>query len=161
MKEWIGYVLISLCLVTIFGCTTTTTTTTAASNTADGTVTTGGEAADINLKLGVGYMQAGRFDIARSKLQRALEYNPNYAEAHNALGVLYETTGAGLQAEQHYEKALQSKPDYTLARINYGRLLCASNKSAEGEQQFLMVVKQSISDSPRSGTSWCRGMCSC
>lgn len=108
------------------------------------------EAASINLKLGVGYMQTGRFDIARAKLNKALEYDPGMAEAHNALGVLYENSGASLQAEQHYRQAIERDSSYNLARMNYGRLLCSGGggKALEGEQQFLIAVEDGNNDAP-------------
>lgn len=138
-----GYCLFFVCLLLIQGCATTNaglSETESSANEDDG--------ASINLKLGVGYMQTGRFDIARAKLQKALEYDPGFAEAHNALGVLYESTGSGLQAEQHYQTAIELKPDYVLARINFGRLLCANNKTEQGEQQFLLVAEQNPAESP-------------
>lgn len=100
------------------------------------------EAAQLNLKLGIGYMQSGHFDVAHVKLNKALQYDPDFAEAHNALGVMYEETAEVQLAERHYAKALELKPDYALARMNYGRLLCAIERTDEGEQQFLQVVSQ-------------------
>jgi type IV pilus assembly protein PilF len=140
--------LLALALSLLAGCTTITTGNTQTPQEQE--TSTIEEAADINLKLGVGYMQAGRFDIARAKLNKALDYDPNLAEAHNALGVLYESTGASLQAEQHYRQAIERDSSYTLARMNYGRLLCAagSDKAAEGEQQFLTAATDADNADP-------------
>ena len=106
------------------------------------------EAAQINFKLGIGYMQAGRFDLAEAKLTKALEFDSALSEADNALGVLYETTGSGKTAEKHYRQALKADANYALARMNLGRLLCANGKTQDGEQQFLTVLKNSDFDSP-------------
>ena len=95
------------------------------------------EAAQVNLKLGIGYMQAQRFNIAIEKLQKALQYDSSLVEAENALGVLYEASHSAHLAEQHYQKALQLKPDYLLAKMNYARFLCANGQTAKGEALFL------------------------
>ena len=96
--------------------------------------------ADINLQLGIAYMQSGRFELAREKLEKALEYNASLPEAHNALGVMYEVTNDGQQAEKHFRQAVELKADYTLARMNYARLLCASGRAQLGEQEFLIAA---------------------
>lgn len=95
------------------------------------------EPARINLQLGIGYLQNGRYEVAREKLQKALQYDPQLAEAENALGVMYEQLGDSGLSERHYRRAMEIKPDYLLARMNLGRLLCASGQIARGQQLFL------------------------
>ena len=94
--------------------------------------------AEANFKLGIGYMQSGHFEVATEKLLKAVQYNDNYPEAHNALGVLYEEIREYGPAETHYQQAVSLKPDYTLARLNYARFLCAHlpARVAEGEAEF-------------------------
>lgn len=99
------------------------------------------DAARINLRLGVGYMEQGHLDTAKQKLQLALKYNPKLAEADNALGVLYEQSGDPEQAERYYRKAIQLKPRYLLAKMNLARVLCAHGKTDEGKRMFLAAVK--------------------
>lgn len=106
------------------------------------------EAAQINLKLGIGYMQAQRFDIAIEKLEKALEYDSSLAEAENALGVLYEATKVGHLADKHYQNALQLQPDYLLAQMNYARFLCANGQSDRGEALFLQAATSSQQEAP-------------
>lgn len=96
--------------------------------------------AALNLKLGIGYMQQGNFNVALEKLNKALEYNERLPEAHNALGVLYEETGEIPLAEQHYKRAIELDPNYTLAKLNYGRFLCAHSNPEEGENQLLTIA---------------------
>lgn len=69
-------------------------------------------------------MQSGRLDVATEKLLKAVQYNENYPEAHNALGVLYEELREYGPAETHFKRAMELKSDYTLAKLNYARLLC-------------------------------------
>lgn len=112
----------------------------------------------LNLKLGIGYMQSGRFDVALDKLKKAVEFDPSLAEAHNALGVLYEETGQNRLAEEHFLKATQVAPQYGLAQANYGRFLCTNGRPAQGEAQFLLATNSGNLDAPElalSGAALC------
>lgn len=106
------------------------------------------EAAQLNLKLGIGYMEQGHYSVALEKLQRALAYNPRLAEAENALGVLYEQTDQSELAERHYRKALQLQPGYLLAEMNLARVLCANGRTDEGQHLFLQVAADPRTTAP-------------
>lgn len=98
--------------------------------------------AEANFKLGVGYMQSGHFNVAAEKLLKALQYDDNYPEAHNAIAVLYEEIREYGPANEHYRRAIDLKPDYTLARMNYARFLCLREpaQTAEGESEFQKII---------------------
>jgi len=100
------------------------------------------EVAEANFKLGVGYMQSGHFEVASEKLLKALQYDDNYPEAHNAVAVLYEEIREYGPAREHYQRAIELKPDYTLARLNYARFLCLREpvQIAEGESAFQKII---------------------
>ncbi|MFO1350221.1 MAG: type IV pilus biogenesis/stability protein PilW [Gammaproteobacteria bacterium] len=140
MNPWPWRIVIALSLAALGGC---------ASNRTGPAVLPDHEVAMLNLKLGMGYMQSGRFDIAQEKLKKALQLDGTIAEAHNALGVLYEEIHEPRLAESAYQQALAQNSNYSLARMNYGRLLCAIGKTAEGEQQFVTAL-QSTDTSPET-----------
>jgi type IV pilus assembly protein PilF len=98
--------------------------------------------AEANFKLGIGYMQSGHFEVASEKLLKALQFDDNYPEAHNAIAVLYEEIREYGPAEQHYRQAIALKPDYTLARMNYARFLCMRQpgRAAEGESEYQKIA---------------------
>jgi type IV pilus assembly protein PilF len=98
--------------------------------------------AEANFKLGIGYMQSGHFQVATEKLLKALQYNDDYPEAHNAIAVLYEEVREYGPAENHYKRAIDLKPDYTLAKLNYARFLCLREpiRTAEGEREFEKIA---------------------
>lgn len=102
--------------------------------------------AEINFKLGVGYMQSGHYQVAAEKLLKALEHNDNYPEAHNALGVLYEEIREYNPAETHFKRAIELKSDYTLAKLNYARFLCLREpvRTAEGEAWFQQLAADPV-----------------
>ncbi|MBT7065937.1 MAG: tetratricopeptide repeat protein, partial [Verrucomicrobia bacterium] len=43
---------------------------------------------------------------------------PDFAEAHNNLGIVYRAGGRLPDAIRHFERALRLKPDYTAAQRN-------------------------------------------
>jgi tetratricopeptide (TPR) repeat protein len=78
--------------------------------------------------------QSGRFAEAIAECQKALKIKPDFAAAHNNLGVALLQNkqsadgargqdGAVDEAIEHYRKALQIKPDFTQAHSNLGDAL--------------------------------------
>ena len=104
------------------------------------------DVSEVNFKLGIGYMQSGHYQVAAEKLLKALEYNDNYPEAHNALAVLYEEIREYNPAEAHFKRAIELKPDYTLAKLNYARFLCLREpvRTAEGEAWFQQLAADPV-----------------
>lgn len=100
------------------------------------------DVAEANFKLGIGYMQSGHLDVATEKLLKALQYDDDYPEAHNAIAVLYEEIREYNPAEHHYKRAIELKSDYTLAKLNYARFLCIREptRAAEGESEFQRIA---------------------
>ncbi len=100
--------------------------------------------ADINVKLGVGYMQQGDYALALSKLRRALDEEPDSVAAHNAIALLYGRLGETEAAEQHYHEALRLSPSDTGSLNNYGVFLCEQNQPEKSEAYFLRVLKDPL-----------------
>lgn len=98
--------------------------------------------AEANFKLGIGYMQSGHFQVAAEKLQKALQFDESYPEAHNAIAILYEEMREYAPAETHFKRAIELKPDYTLAKLNYARFLCTRDpaRPAEGEAELQKIA---------------------
>ena len=63
-------------------------------------------AATAYTQLGAEYLREGRYELSLTKLQQALELDPDYAKAHGAIAILYEKVGDQKLAEKHYKKAL-------------------------------------------------------
>ena len=51
------------------------------------------EAADANYKLGVGYLRQGKWELAKEKLEKSLDQNPQLTAAHSAIALVYERLG--------------------------------------------------------------------
>lgn len=105
-------------------------------------------AADANTQLGVEYLRQGDYEQARLKLDKALELEPNYAPAHDAIAYLYEQVGEPKLAEQHYKRSLKIKPDSARARNNYGQFLCFQGRYDEAMKQFTKAAEDPFYTTP-------------
>jgi type IV pilus assembly protein PilF len=97
-------------------------------------------AAQANTQLGVEYLRKGEYEQSRVKLEKALELEPNYAPAHDAIAVLYERVGDSALAEKHYKKSLRLKPDSARGHNNYGQFLCFQDRYKEATREFMQAA---------------------
>lgn len=104
--------------------------------------------ADTHIRLGLGYMQQGKKDLALTNLDKAVAVAPQYASAHNAIAILYVELGEFEQADQHYRKAVELDPKDPNARNNYGAFLCDQRRYQEAYAQFEAAVKNPMYKTP-------------
>lgn len=98
------------------------------------------EAARVHVELGQRYLQQGKLEVAMEKLQKALQINPNYADAHTVIALLYERIGDPKNAEDHYRRAVELQPKAGAANNNYGQILCSAGKLDEADKYFQRAV---------------------
>jgi len=106
------------------------------------------KAADLNMRLGINYMQRGNYAIALEKLEKALTQNPNLPSAHNTIASLYQHLNEMEKAEYHFKQAIRLQPDYSAAHNNYGVFLCQQKEYVEAGEHFLEAVKNPLYESP-------------
>jgi len=94
------------------------------------------DAAEINVKLGVGYIQRQQYNPAREKLEKAIEQDPENIEALKTLAYLYSLLGLDDKAEIKYNEALDLNPDDSDLLNSYGTFLCTSGKLEEAQEKF-------------------------
>ncbi|MBQ0726234.1 MULTISPECIES: tetratricopeptide repeat protein [Thalassolituus] len=87
-------------------------------------------------QLGIGYLQKGRPDWARQRLQKALAINPNYAPANDAMGMVWQTEGELDLAEEYFLKAINEDKTFTLARHHIGRLYSQLKQSEKAQENL-------------------------
>ncbi len=104
--------------------------------------------AQLNTQLGVGYLREGNLKLAWQKLTRALEEDPYFSTAHNAMGLLQQRLGDVDKAEEHFKTAVSINPSDSSAQTNYGSLLCTTGRHQEGVQRFLNALKNSLYEQP-------------
>ncbi len=81
--------------------------------------------------LGIALFKTGKVDEAMVHYQKALEINPDFAEAHNNLGNFLFQKGRVDEAMVHYQKALEINPDYAEAHYNLGNALLKTGNADE------------------------------
>jgi len=68
------------------------------------------------------WSQFNQFSQAKNDLHKAIEINPDYAEAYNTLGTVMLKEEDFLEAEKNFLRATQLKPELIQARINLADL---------------------------------------
>ena len=102
-------------------------------------------AAEINAELGLRYMIQGKYELALEKLDKAIEYNPDLAEAHHYKAELYRRLDKPKTADREYRRALDLAPDDSSIHNNYGVFLCGeAHRYEAGIQQFLQVLNNPV-----------------
>jgi len=92
----------------------------------------GARAAQVNVQLGLGYLQRGQKQAAHEKLTRALEHDPDSALAHHAYALLQDVLGETAEAERHFRRAVELDPKDSEALNNFGAFLCRQQRTDEG-----------------------------
>lgn len=97
------------------------------------------EASQINVRLGLSYLQQGNYPRAKEKLLLATQQNAS-AQSYGALAYFYERTQDNKQAATYYQKAIDLDPKSGAPHNNYGAYLCRTGDYAAAEQQFKLAV---------------------
>jgi tetratricopeptide (TPR) repeat protein len=105
------------------------------------------------LQRGVRFQEAGRLEDAIAEHEKALEYDPQYVQAHANLIILYGMTHQPQKAEEHFRAAVRLNPNHADSYYNYGVLLFDEGKYDEAEGMFRKAIG-SIPFMPRPCTIW-------
>ncbi len=80
-------------------------------------------------------------DEAIACFRRAIELEPNFADAYNKLGYLHKQRGQVDQAIAYYEKAIEVDPNYFYAHMNLGDTLAGIGRIDESITCFRTAIK--------------------
>jgi type IV pilus assembly protein PilF len=106
------------------------------------------DAAQIRVELGQHYMQQGKLELALENLQKALQYDDKFVDAHTVIAVLYERIGDIEQAGKHYQRAVELAPKSGDANNNYGQFLCAKGQYDEAQKYYAQAMKDPFYKTP-------------
>lgn len=106
------------------------------------------EGARVHTELAQSYMQNGNLQDALIKLNKALQFDPNYVPAHTVMAVLYERINNPVEAEKHYRKAVALDPTKGDANNNLGAFLCKTGRATEAVQYFQKAVADPFYQTP-------------
>lgn len=106
------------------------------------------DAAQIRVELGQHYMQQGKLEIALENLEKALQYDSKYVDAHTVIAVLYERIGNIEEAGKHYARAVELAPKAGDTNNNYGQFLCARGQYDEAQKYYAQAMKDPFYKTP-------------
>lgn len=104
-----------------------------------------------HLGRGIVYQYFGKLPEAELDYRRAVELDPSFSDAHNALGQLLAQTGRGEAAVGEFDRALSNVlyREAYVARCNKGQTLYEMGKKDEG----LAEIRSCLATAPR----YCQG----
>jgi tetratricopeptide (TPR) repeat protein len=94
----------------------------------------------LHLNLGSIYEEVGNFTKAEYHYRQALQFAPDYPQAHNYLGILLLRSERPAEAELHFREAIRLTK-YPDAHNNLGLLLLDSDRLVEAERQFMEAIR--------------------
>jgi Tfp pilus assembly protein PilF len=107
------------------------------------------QTAEIRYNLGVQAQQAGNIQEALSEFQRAVEIDPDNAEAQNALGILLHLSfRRHAEAIEHYEKALEIRPTFSEARSNLANVYLDQGQYDQAIKLYEQVLNDMLYPTP-------------
>lgn len=105
-------------------------------------------AAELNTRLGVGYLEQGEVQVAMQKLEQAVQQDPEHAPAHLALGIVYQRIDRNEQALEHLKTAVRLAPGDGGAHNSYAALLCQVGRFDEADRQFQAALEDPFYATP-------------
>jgi type IV pilus assembly protein PilF len=104
--------------------------------------------ADVYIQLAVEYLRNNTYSVALQNAKKAVIVSPDYATAHNVLGVVYQRIGEREQAEKHFRKAVALDPRDPFALNAYGGFLCAGKRFDEADAMFRRALENPLYQTP-------------
>jgi type IV pilus assembly protein PilF len=105
-------------------------------------------AADINTRLGVGYLERGQIQLALEKLELAVRQDEQHVPAHLALGIVYERIGREQRALDHLERAVRLAPEDGAAHNSLAALLCRTGRYGRADDHFRRALEDPFYGTP-------------
>ncbi len=81
------------------------------------------------------------FQSEEATIEKAIDIDPNFASAHNQLGVLHLQAGRIESAEQEFRGAISLNPHYAEAQNNLGTLYGQQGNDAAAERLFRQAIE--------------------
>lgn len=98
-------------------------------------------APDINVSLGIAYLQQGNLEKARAALNQALSNQPRSPMSWGAMAYLEEVSGNLTLAASDYQHAIRINPNQGEGHNNYGIFLCRQGQPRAGIKELLLAAQ--------------------
>lgn len=97
--------------------------------------------AEIDIQLGMAYLENQSVSQAKEKFLLALQADPALPEAWYSMAYFYEATGDDAQADNYYLKAIALAPQRGDSQNNYGTYLCHRGQYRQSIQHFQLATE--------------------
>lgn len=104
--------------------------------------------AGIRLQLAASYFQQKQFRFALEEAQRAIQIDPQLADAYGLLGLIYLELDDVREAEANFARALRLDPDNPELLNNHGLFLCRTGREREAVAQFERAARNRLYQTP-------------
>ena len=94
------------------------------------------DAAYQNYQLGAQYYRNGSYELARDRLERAIDLDPRHAQAHSLLALTFVQLGIDRLAEDNFDRSVRLAPDNKDIRNAYAVYLCQQREYDDAVEQF-------------------------
>ena len=98
------------------------------------------DAADQNYQLGARYYRNGNYELARDRLERAIEFDSRLVDAHNLLALTLVQLGQDRLATESFNRAIRLAPNNPDVRNAYAIFLCQKEEYDEAVVQFERAI---------------------
>ncbi|WNG48525.1 social motility TPR repeat lipoprotein Tgl [Archangium minus] len=107
------------------------------------------QGAEIHYELGLQAQQAGNVQEAYKELQKSLELDPEYPEAHNAIAILLHMAfNRPEQAISHYKKALELRPNFSEVKTNLANVYLSQSRYDEAIKLYEEALNDMLYSTP-------------
>jgi type IV pilus assembly protein PilF len=106
------------------------------------------DAAEQNYQLGSQYFRNGKYNLARDRLLRAVDFDPKYAAAHSLLALTYVQLGNTRLATESFDRAIRYGPNDKDVRNAYAVFLCGQGEYDDAQKQFDQAIAIRENDNP-------------
>ncbi|QRK07560.1 social motility TPR repeat lipoprotein Tgl [Archangium violaceum] len=107
------------------------------------------QGAEIHYELGLQAQQAGHVQEAYKEMQKSLELDPDYPEAHNAIAILLHMAfNRPEQAISHYKKALELRPNFSEVKTNLANVYLSQSRYDEAIKLYEEALNDMLYPTP-------------
>lgn len=106
------------------------------------------KAAEINAQIAVHHLESGDLALAKEKVDKALQQNPQAVNAHLVAAEVEARLNNGDAERWHYEQALAQDPSHSSVLNNYAGYLCRQSQVDEAIDIFERVVADRLYPQP-------------
>jgi len=116
------------------------------------------QASQDNVNLGIAYLQKGDRDSAMQKIQKAIEQDPDNADAYSAEALIYNAENDPDKARGAYKTAMRKAPDDPEIENNYAVFLCERGSPKDAMDLFIKAANNPHYSTP-DGAFTNAGLC--